>query len=102
MGKNRSTAVVSSQPAGSRDPGEYEEYFNPRIFLRQSLYTTNPVFAAVVNICRHRPQNSASQIEIVCQCPWDNRPHGHNTRSQEALCRRAEKKVGKCYPSYKD
>ena len=40
-GKNRSTAVISSHPAGSEDPGEYEEYFNPRIFPRQSLYTTN-------------------------------------------------------------
>ena len=28
----RSTAVISGQPAGSEDPGEYEEYFNPRIF----------------------------------------------------------------------
>ena len=34
MGKNRSTAVVSGQPAGSKDPGEYEEYFNPCIFPR--------------------------------------------------------------------
>ena len=57
-GKNRSTAVISGQPAGSEDPGEYEEYFNPCIFLRQSLYTTNPVFAAAVNIHHQRPQNS--------------------------------------------
>ena len=64
-GKNRSTAVISGQPAGSEDPGEYEEYFNPRIFPRQSLYTTNPVFAAAVNICHQRPQNSNSQIEVV-------------------------------------
>ena len=48
--RNRSTAVISGQPAGSEDPGEYEEYFNPHIFPRQSLYTTNPVFAATVNI----------------------------------------------------
>ena len=65
-GKNRSTAVISSQPAGSEDPGEYKEYFNPHIFLHQSLYTTNPVFAAAVNIRCQRPQNSNSQIEIVC------------------------------------
>ena len=101
-GKNRSTAVISGQPAGSEDPGEYKEYFNPRIFLHQSLYTTNPVFAAAVNICHQRLQNSNSQIEIVCRHPWDNRPHGCNTRSQEALCRCTEKKVAKCYPCYKD
>ena len=102
-GKNRSTAVISGQPAGSEDPGEYEEYFNPHIFFPcQSLYTTNPVSTAAVNICRQRPQNTNSQIEIVCQCPWDSRPHGCNTRSQEALCRHVEKKVVKCYPCYKD
>ena len=64
-GKNRSTAVISGQPAGSEDPDEYEEYFNPHIFPRQSLYTTNPVFTATVNIHHQRPQNSNSQIEIV-------------------------------------
>ena len=80
-GKNRSTAVISGQPAGSEDPSEYEEYFNPRIFLRQSLYTTNPIFAAAVNICHQRLQNSTSQIEIVRRCPWDSCPHGCNTRS---------------------
>ena len=101
-GKNRSTAVISSQPAGSEDPGEYEEYFNPRIFPHQSLYTTNPVFAAAVNIHHQRLQNSNSQIEIVCQCPWDSCPHGCNTRSQEALRRCTEKKVAKHYPCYKD
>ena len=64
-GKNRSTAVISGQPAGSEDPGEYEEYFNPCIFPHQSLYTMNPVFAAAVNIRCQRPQNSNSQIEVV-------------------------------------
>ena len=29
---SRSTTVISGQPAGSEDLGEYEEYFNPRIF----------------------------------------------------------------------
>ena len=86
-GKNRSTAVVSGQPAGSEDPGEYKEYFNPCIFLCQSIYTTNPIFAAAVNICHQRPQNSTSQIEIVRRHPWNNCPHGCNTRSQEALRR---------------
>ena len=101
-GKNRSMAVISSQPAGSEDPGEYEEYFNPRIFLHQSLYTTNPVFTATVNIHHQRPQNQNSQIEVVCHRPWDSCPHGCNTKSQEALHRHAEKKVTKCYPCYKD
>ena len=101
-GKNRSTAVISGQPAGSEDPGEYKEYFNPRIFPCQSLYTTNPVFTAAVNIHRQRPQNSNSQIEVVCRRPWDSHPHGCNTRSQEALCRCTEKKVTKHYPCYKD
>ena len=50
MGSTRSTAVVSGRPAGSEDPGEYEDYFNPRIFLQQSLYTMSPVFATAVNI----------------------------------------------------
>ena len=101
-GKNRSTAVISGQPAGSEDPGEYKEYFNPRIFLHQSLYIINPVFAAAVNIRRQRPQNQNSQIEVVRHHPWDSRPHGCITRSQEALCRHAEKKVAKHYPCYKD
>ena len=101
-GKNRSTAVISSQPAGSEDLGEYEEYFNPRIFPCQSLYTTNPVFAATVNIRHQRPQNLNSQIEVVHHHPWDSCPHGRNTRSQEALCRHTEKKVAKHYPCYKD
>ena len=101
-GSTRSTAVVSGRPAGSEDPGEYEDYFNPRIFPRQSLYTTSPVFAAAVNIHRQWPQNTPNQIETIRQRPWENRPHGRNTRSQEALCRQAEKKVAKCFPSYRD
>ena len=101
-GKNRSMAVISGQQAGSEDPGEYEEYFNPCIFLCQSLYTTNSVFTATVNIRHQRPQNSNSQIEVVRRRPWDSRSHGRNTRSQEALHRHAEKKVTKCYPYYKD
>ena len=101
-GKNRSMAVISSQPAGSEDLGEYEEYFNPCIFPHQSLYTMNPVFAAAVNIHHQRPQNSNSQIEVVRRCPWESHPNGCNTRSQEALRRCTEKKVAKHYPCYKD
>ena len=80
-------AVISGQPAGSEDPGEYEEYFNPHIFPHQLLYTTNPIFTAAVNICCQRPQNSTNQIEIVRCCQWDSHPQGCNTRSQEALYR---------------
>ena len=97
---HRSTAVISGQPAGSEDIGEYKEYFNPCIFPWQSLYTTNPIFTATVNICRQWPHNSAGQIETVRRHPWDNQPHGRNTRSQEALRRKAEKKVTKRYPNY--
>ena len=102
-GTSRSTAVVSSCLASSEDPGEYKDYFNPRIYPRHSLYTSNPVFATAVNIRSHqRPQNMPNSIETVCRHPWDNHPYGQNTRSQEALCRRAEKKIAKCFPSYKD
>ena len=59
-GKNRSTAVVPGQLAGSEDPGECEEFFNPHIFPHQALYTTNPVFVAAVNIHHRRPPASAS------------------------------------------
>ena len=93
------TAVISGHPAGSETDGEYEDYFNPRIFTRSRLITTNPAFAAVVTL--HRPSVPHS-IETVCRCPWDGHLHGRNTRSQEALRRQAEKKVAKRYPNYKD
>ena len=94
-----STAVISGRPAGSKTEGEYEDYFNPRLFTQLRLVATSPTFAAAVNLCRpHVPQ----PIETVQRRPWDSRPHGRNTRSQEALRRRAEKKVAKRYPSYKD
>ena len=44
-----STAVISGHPAGSETDGEYEDYFNPRIFTRSRLITTNPAFAAAVS-----------------------------------------------------
>ena len=102
MGKHTSTAVISGKPVGSKDPGEYEEYFNLCIFPCQSLYTMNPVFATTVNIHRQRPQSLASQIEVMHRRPWDSCLHGRNTRSQEALRRQAEKKVPKHYPNFKD
>ena len=94
-----STAVISGRPAGSETDGEYEDYFNPRIFTCSRLITTNPAFAAAVTL--HRP-SVPHPIETVHRRPWDGRLHGQNTRSQEALRRQAEKKVAKRYPNYKD
>ena len=94
-----STAVISGCPAGSETDGEYEDYFNPRIFTCSRLIATSPAFAAAVNL--HRP-SVPQPIETICRRPWDSQPHGRNTRSQEALRRRAEKKVAKRYPNYKD
>ena len=65
IGNTRSTVVVSGRPAGSEHPGEYKDYFNPRIFPHQSLYTMSPVFAAAVNKCHQQPQSTSSQIETV-------------------------------------
>ena len=94
-----STAVISGCPVDSETNGEYEDYFNPRIFTRSRLITTSPAFAAAVNL--HRP-SVPQPIETIHRHPWDSRPHGQNTRSQKALRRRAEKKVAKRYPNYKD
>ena len=94
-----STAVISGHPAGSETDGEYEDYFNPCIFTRSRLITTNPAFAAAVSL--HRP-SVPHPIETVHRCPWDGHLHGRNTRSQEALRRQAEKKVAKRYPYFKD
>ena len=94
-----STAVISGCPAGSETDGEYEDYFNPRIFTRSRLITKNPAFAVAVSL--HR-LSVPHPIETVCRRPWDGHPHGQNTRSQEALRRWAEKKVAKRYPNYKD
>ena len=91
--------MITGCPAGSETDGEYEDYFNPHIFTRSRLITTNPAFAAAVIL--HR-LSVPHPIETVCRHPWDGRPHGRNTRSQEALRRRAEKKVAKRYPNYKD
>ena len=95
----RSTAVISGCPVGSETDGEYEDYFNPHIFTRSRLIATSPAFATAVNL--HRP-SVPEPIEMVCRHPWDSCPLGRNTRSQEALRRRAEKKVAKRYPNYKD
>ena len=94
-----STAVVSGRTAGSETDGEYEDYFNPHIFTRSRLIATSPAFAAAANLHRLYAQQP---IETVNRCPWDSQPHGWNTRSQEVLRSRAEKKVAKRYPNYKD
>ena len=95
----RSTAVISGRPAGSETDGEYEDYFNPRIFTRSRLIAKSPAFASAVKLCR---PSVLQPIETIRRRPWDSHPHGRNTRSQEALRRRAEKKVAKKYPNYKD
>ena len=87
-----STAVILRCPAGFETDGDYEDYFNPHIFICSRLITTNPAFAAAVNL---RRPSVTHPIETVHRCPWDSHPHGHNTQSQEALRRRAEKKVAK-------
>ena len=94
-----STAVISGQPAGSEPDGEYEDYFNHHIFTRSRLIATSPAFAAAVNL---RRPSIPQHIETVRRHPWDSGLPGRNTRSQEALRRRAEKKVAKRYPNYKD
>ena len=68
-----STAVISGRPAGSETDGEYEDYFNPRIFTCSRLIATSPAFAAAVNL--HRP-SVPQPIETIRRCPWDSRPHG--------------------------
>ena len=94
-----STAVISGCPAGSETDGEYEDYFNPRLFTRSCLVATSPTFAVAISLRRpYVPQ----PIETVCRCPWDSQPHGQNTRSQEVFRKRVEKKVAKRYPNYKD
>ena len=65
----RSTTVVSGCPAGSETDGEYEDYFNPRIFTCSRLIATSAAFAAAVNL--HRPYVQ-QPIETVCRCPWDS------------------------------
>ena len=52
-GASRPTAVIYGHPGDSKDPGEYKDYFNPAIYPHPSLYTSNPVFAAGVNIRHH-------------------------------------------------
>ena len=77
-----STAVISGCPAGSETEGEYKDYFNPQLFTRSHLVATSQTFAVTISLIRpYVPQ----PIETVHRHPWDSRPHGQNTRSQEAF-----------------
>ena len=105
-GVTRPSAVISGQPAGSED-FDIEDYVNRRILPTSStLIATSPVFAAAVNLQRRRPvppnADQSRAIEVVRRRPWDSRAFGRGTRSQEALRRRAEKKVAKRHPDYKN
>ena len=104
VGTTRPRAVIEGQPARLED-FDIEDYVNPCLVRSTTLIATSPAFAATVNL-RRRPVNPnadhSQTIEVVRRRPWDHRPHGRNTRSQEALRRCAEKKVAKRYPSYKN
>ena len=105
-GVTRPSAVISGQPAGSED-FDIEDYVNHRILpTNLTLIATSPVFAAAVNLQRRRPLppnvDESRAIEVVRRRPWDSRAFGRGTRSQDALRRRAEKKVAKRHPNYKN
>ena len=85
---NQPSASIEGTPAGFED---FEDYFNPRIVNSLPLYATSPSFAAAVNI-RSRPPCQQGGAHGQPR-PWDNRPYGRKTRSQEALRARAEQKV---------
>ena len=105
----RPSAVIQGRPTGSETEGEYEDYFNPRIYRPHTLLATSPSFAAAVNI-RSRPLRQPTNChnshfdQAAGQSisrPWDNRPYGRKTRSQKALRARAERKVQRRYLNYK-
>ena len=94
---NRPSATIAGTPAGFKD---FEDYFNPRIFSSLPLYATSPSFPAAVNLRSHPPcQQGGAQGRPK---PWDNRPYGRKTRSQEALRARAERKVQRRFLDYKN
>ena len=106
----RPSAVIQGRPTGLETPDEYEDYFNPRIYRPHTLLTTSSSFATAVSIRsrppRHHLNRDSGNIDQAAGQrvlrPWDNRPYGCETRSQEALCARAERKVQCHYPNYKD
>ena len=87
VGTTRPSAVIEGQPAGSED-FDIEDYINLSLVRSTTLIATSPAFAAAVNLRRRPPNPNADDsqtIEVVRRQPWDHRPHGRNTRSQEAL-----------------
>ena len=94
---NRPSATIAGTPAGFED---FEDYFNPQIFSSLPLYATSPSFAAAVNL-RSRPPHQQGGVRGQPR-PWDNRPYGRKTRSQEALYARAERKVQHRFLDYKN
>ena len=93
----RPSATIPGMPAGFED---FKDYFNPRIFNSLPLYATSPSFAAAVNLCSCPPHQQAGARGRPR--PWDKRPYGRKTRSQEALHARAERKVQCHFPDYKN
>ena len=87
VGTTRPRAVIEGQPAGSKD-FDIEDYINPCLVRSTTLIATNPAFAAAVNLHRrpcHSNADNSQTIEVVRRRPWDHRPLGRNTHSQEAL-----------------
>ena len=93
---NRPSATITGTPAGFKD---FEDYFNPRIVSSLPLYATSPSFATAVNLCSCPPHQQGGARG--CPRPWDNRPYGRKTRSQEALRVRAERKVQRHFRTIK-
>ena len=93
---NEPSASIEGTPASFED---FEDYFNPCIVSTLLLYTTSPSFAAAVNIHSRPPCQQGGAHGRPR--PWDNRPYGRKTRSQEALHARAERKVQHHLPDYK-
>ena len=93
----RPSATIAGMPAGFKD---FEDYFNPQIFNSLPLYAMSPSFVAAVNLCFHPPHQQAGVRGRPR--PWDNRPYGRKTRSQEALGARAKRKVQRRFPDYKN
>ena len=89
--------MIMGTPAGFED---FEDYFNPRIVSSLPLFATSPSFAVAVNLRSH-PLGQQGGVH-GCPRPWDNRPYDRKTRSQEAFHARAERKVQRRFPDYKN
>ena len=108
-GTTRPRALIYGQPTGVED--NFEDYFNPCIVGCHTLFTTSPSFTVAVNIRRNStrarggyrppPRTSTETRESQRPRPWDNKPYGQKTRSQDALRARAQKKIARRYPNYR-